>query len=110
MYCTPQVTLPVTPVIKQIPGSGSGFFGMVCTYAESATFYIQLWWQGNSNSPPTFSTTPTMTIPVTSVGVITSSLTEPIIMQGPIWWAATAAAVPSTTAITGGEVLTFFLG
>ena len=110
MFVSPQLTTPTAPVVKQIVGSATGeLWGLSCTYAESATFYIQLWWQGNTNTTPTLlGTTPTMTVPVTSAGLV-GPWVRSVIMQGPIWWAATAAAVPAVTAITGGEILTFFL-
>src|ERR1700685_1871405 len=103
MFCYPKQTAPATPVVKQLTGSYSKFFGLSSTYAESANFFIQLWWQGNNNNAPTFATTPTLTIEVGSAGFFSQS-TEAIVMEGPIWFAVTAAAIPATTAITGGEV------
>jgi hypothetical protein len=109
MFPSPQYVIPTAPVIKQLPGTGE-FWGLACTYAESATFYIQLWWQGNTNSPPILgTTTPWLTIPITSAGTFTKNDLA-FIQQGPLYWAATAAAVPSTVALTGGEVVTFFVG
>jgi hypothetical protein len=111
MYCPPQLTIGTAPTVKQIIGSATGeLWGFNCSYAESATFYIQIWWGGNTNTVPTLTgSNPNLTVPVTSAGVV-GPWNHPVIMQGPIYWAATAAAVPSATAITGGEVITFFLG
>jgi hypothetical protein len=97
----------ITPGVKM-----PELFGVIATYAESATFYIKFWWGGNTNTVPTLGVTePNLTVPISSGGP-GFVLTKSICMQGPLYWAATANAsdTDATALGTGGDVINILLG
>jgi hypothetical protein len=111
MWCYHFSTTTATPALASVSQSGE-FWGYSATYAESTSYYVKLWWQGNNNSAPVIGTTaPNLTIPVGTLGLLTV-FNKPVIMQGPIYYAVTknAADTDDTALSTGGDVVTLFLG
>ena len=109
-------TTSAVALAKLAPGINPELFGVIATYAESSTFYVKFWWQGNSNTAPVLGTTlPNLNVPISSSGpgfLIGGGAGCGVIMQGPLWWAATANAVGTdTTALgAGGDIISFFVG
>ena len=105
-------TTTSAPALALVDGQRScDLYGVIATYAESSTYYIKFWFQGNTNAAPVLGTTaPTLTIPVSAgaPGYLTAS---PIILQGPLWWAATANAsdTDSTALGAGGDIVNIFI-
>lgn len=100
------------PALSLIAGGRScELYGVISTYAESSTFYIKFWYQGNTNVTPIIGTTaPSLTVPISSgaPGYLTPL---PLVQQGPLYWAATANAsdTDATALGAGGDVVNIFI-
>ena len=105
-------TTTSAPVLSMLAGGRSPeLYGVIATYAESSTYYIKFWYQGNTNAAPVLGVTaPTLTIPI-SAGAPGYLTAIPVVLQGPLWWTATAnVSDTDTTALgTGGDVINIFI-
>lgn len=111
MFCQKFIAGTGAPVAAL--ANGTQFWGFTASNAEGATIFLKLWWQGNTNTAPVVGTTAaTVTLAIPSAGQPIATSIEPIIQQGPLYYAVTKnAADTDTTALsTGGDVITLFLG
>jgi len=93
-------------------GSWTELWGYAATDAKDASYYLKVWWQGNSNVKPVIGTTsPNVTFAVIA-GNPSCVFAVPIILQGPMWYAVTLnpADTDTTVLATGGDVVTLFVG
>lgn len=107
-------TTTSTPALTQLQVGAEYpvLYGVIATYAESSTYYIKFWWQGNTNTAPTIGVTkPNLTVPISSGGP-GFVLTVPIVLQGPLYWAATGGAsdTDATALGAGGDVINILMG
>lgn len=114
MYVLKTTTTTSTPALALLGGGRNvDLYGVIATYAESATYFIKFWYGTSMSSatPPTIGTTvPSLTIPISASGpgFICS---KPIQMQAPVYWAATLNAVDTddTALGTGGDIVNLLL-
>src|SRR6185437_7225638 len=114
MYVYHATTTTSTPSLTPIPAGAESpvLYGVIATYAESATYFIKFWWQGNNNSVPVLGTTkPNLTVPISSGGPGFISQV-PIVGQGSLYWAATtnASDTDATALGAGGDVINILVG
>ena len=117
MYVVHATTTTSAPTLNLLSGGRSvELFGVIATYAESATFYVKFWYQGNTNATPVLGVTaPTLTVPISSSGpgfLVGGGNGCGVVMQGPVYWAATtnAADTDATALGAGGDVINILLG
>ena len=106
-------TVTGAPALTQIHGEAVAFLGLIATNAESATFYLKLFWGRNKGVeiPVLGTTVPDITIAIPSAGLPPEVFNYPLQGGGPCWVAATLNAIyTDTTALsTGGDIVTLFL-
>ena len=98
-------------VLTQIP-SFTELWGVAATDAKDATYYVKVWWQGNTNSPIVLGTTaPNVTFAILA-GNPSCIFAVPVILQGPMYYTVTLNPADSDTTVlaTGGDVVTLFVG
>ena len=99
------------PVWTQIP-SFTELWGVCATDAKDATYYVKVWWQGNTNTAPVAGkTVPSITFAIQS-GSVDCVFAVPIILQGPMYYMVTLnpADTDATVLATGGDVVTLLVG
>ena len=97
-------------VWKQIP-TYTELWGIVATDAKDATYYVRVFWQGNSNKAPVAGTTaPTITFAIQS-GSVDCIFVMPIILQGPMYYNVSLDQGDTDTTVlsTGGDVVTLLV-
>lgn len=103
-----------TPVWTQA-GNFSSFYGFAATNAESAVYFLKLWWAGNTaNSalPPVVGTTvPSITIAIETASSGFEFAARALVQNGPLFYTVTknAADTDATALSTGGDVITLLV-
>jgi len=92
-------------------GSWTSFYGVVATNAESAAYFIKLYWQKDSPTAPSVGVTvPDLTIPIytTTLGV---EFHRALVQNGPLWYTVTknAGDTDATALSSGGDIITLLV-
>jgi hypothetical protein len=105
-------TTTATPALTQLQGEAVALLGITATSAESAGYFVKIWWAHNSGTeiPVIGTTAPDLTIEV-GTGGICQEFNHPLQGGGPAWVSVTknAADTDATALTTGGDVITLFL-
>lgn len=88
----------------------SSFWGCVATNAESATYFIKLYWSKSNAAPIVGTTVPTLTVPV-STTFVGLALYRALTQNAPLYYTVTknAADTDATALSNGGDVITLFV-
>jgi hypothetical protein len=105
-------TTNTNPPVATLIGTFTELWGVAATEAKDATYYVKVYWQGNSNVAPVVgTTTPNVTFAILA-GNPSCIFAVPVILQGPMWYTVTLnpADADTTVLATGGDVVTLFVG
>ena len=104
-------TTTSAPAVVQV-GTYTELWGYAATDAKDATYYLKIWWQGNTNTAPIVGTTkPSITFAIVA-GNPSCIFAVPLVQQGPMYYAVTLnpADTDATVLSTGGDVVTLLVG
>ncbi len=91
-FTTTTNAVAVTPIPNY-----TELWGFSATDSKDATYYLKIWFQGNTNTVPIAGTTkPTVTFAIQS-GAPNCVYMSPVILQGPMYYAVTLNAADRDT-------------